>query len=100
MRRITARNVREKADFAERWDAVMQVNVKGTLLMCHTAVEAMRRAGSGAIVNLTSLVITHILFSRGDRRRRAMTCLHHRTWRAPVSHWYCDLYLLLAMTYG
>jgi NAD(P)-dependent dehydrogenase (short-subunit alcohol dehydrogenase family) len=54
MRRITARNVREKADFAERWDAVMQVNVKGTLLMCHTAVEAMRRAGSGAIVNLTS----------------------------------------------
>lgn len=53
---ITARNVREEADFEERWEAVMQVNVKGTLLMCHAAVEAMRRTGNGAIVNLTSVM--------------------------------------------
>lgn len=53
---ITARNVRVEADFEERWDAVMRVNVKGTLLMCHAAVEAMRRTGNGAIVNLTSVM--------------------------------------------
>ena len=53
---ITARNVRVEADFEERWDAVMQVNVKGTLLMCHAAVEAMRPTGQGAIVNLASVM--------------------------------------------
>ena len=40
---ITARNVRPEADFEERWDAVMKVNVKGSMLMCHAAVEAFRR---------------------------------------------------------
>jgi 3-oxoacyl-[acyl-carrier protein] reductase len=53
---ITARNVRPEADMGERWDAVMRVNVKGTLLMCHAAVEAMRAKGSGAIINLTSVM--------------------------------------------
>lgn len=53
---ITARNVRIEADFEERWDAVMRINVKGTLLMCHAAVEAMRRTGSGSIVNLASIM--------------------------------------------
>ena len=53
---IAARSVRAEADFEERWDAVMRVNAKGTLLMCHAAVEAMRRSGSGAIVNLASVM--------------------------------------------
>lgn len=67
---ITARNVRAEADFAERWEAVMRVNVKGTLLMCHAAVEAMRRNGGGSIVNLASVMgtvgyPTHLPFSDG-----------------------------------
>jgi NAD(P)-dependent dehydrogenase (short-subunit alcohol dehydrogenase family) len=53
---ITARTVRAEADFEERWDRVMQINVKGTLLMCHAAVEAMRRTGGGSIVNLASVM--------------------------------------------
>jgi NAD(P)-dependent dehydrogenase (short-subunit alcohol dehydrogenase family) len=53
---ITTRNVRAEADFEERWDEVMRVNVKGTLLMSHAAVEAMRHTGSGAIVNLASVM--------------------------------------------
>lgn len=53
---ITARNVRAEADFEERWDAVMRINVKGTLLMSHAAVEAMRQTGGGAIVNLASIM--------------------------------------------
>lgn len=53
---ITARNVRAEADFEERWDEVMRINVKGTLLMCHAAVEAMRRTGQGAIINLASVM--------------------------------------------
>lgn len=55
---ITARNVRAEADFEERWDAVMRVNVKGTLLMSHAAVEAMRQHGGGAIINLASIMGT------------------------------------------
>jgi len=34
----------------------MQVNAKGTLLMCHAAVEAMRQSGGGAIVNMGSIM--------------------------------------------
>jgi cyclopentanol dehydrogenase len=58
---ITARTVRAEADFEERWDAVMRVNVKGTLLMSHAAVEAMRAnsgGSGGSIVNLASVMGT------------------------------------------
>ena len=62
---ITARNVRADADFEERWDAVMKVNVKGTMLMCHAAVDAFRRrsangfpSDSAAIVNLGSINVS------------------------------------------
>jgi NAD(P)-dependent dehydrogenase (short-subunit alcohol dehydrogenase family) len=53
---ITPRSVDQNANFETRWDAVMAVNIKGTLLMCHAAVEAMRRSGGGAIVNLASVM--------------------------------------------
>ena len=53
---ITPRTVDPAADVAQRWDAVMQVNVKGTLLMCHAAVEAMRQSSGGAIVNMGSIM--------------------------------------------
>jgi len=53
---ITPRTVGPEADFEARWDAVMQVNAKGTLLMCHAAVEAMRQSGGGAIVNMGSIM--------------------------------------------
>lgn len=53
---ITPRAVGPEADFEARWDAVMQVNAKGTLLMCHAAVEAMRQSGGGAIVNMGSIM--------------------------------------------
>ena len=53
---ITRRNVSPDADFEEAWDAVMAVNLKGSLLTCHAAVEAMRGNGGGAIVNLASVM--------------------------------------------
>jgi len=53
---ITPRTVDPAADLATRWDAVMAVNAKGTMLMCHAAVEAMRQTGGGAIVNLASVM--------------------------------------------
>lgn len=36
------------------WDALFNVNVKGTFLTCKHAIAGMRRAGRGAIVNLSS----------------------------------------------
>ena len=53
---ITPRTVNPSASFAERWDAVMAVNAKGTMLMCHAAVAAMRQNGGGSIVNLASVM--------------------------------------------
>lgn len=53
---ITPRTVDPDADIATRWDAVMAVNARGTMLMCHAAVEAMRNSGGGSIVNLASIM--------------------------------------------
>ncbi len=53
---ITARNVGEDASLGERWDKVMEVNVKGSMLMAHAAVPLMRQSGGGAIVNLSSVM--------------------------------------------
>jgi NAD(P)-dependent dehydrogenase (short-subunit alcohol dehydrogenase family) len=53
---ITPRTVDPAADLATRWDAVMAVNARGAMLMCHAAVEAMRRTGGGSIVNLASIM--------------------------------------------
>ena len=53
---ITPRSLPQEADFEERWDKVMEVNAKGTFLMCHAAVEQMRQSGGGAIVNIGSIM--------------------------------------------
>ena len=39
----------------ESWDRIMAVNVKGTWLCSKAVVEPMRRAGRGAIVNISSV---------------------------------------------
>jgi len=39
----------------EDWDRIMAVNVKGVWLCATAAAPAMRRAGAGAIVNITSV---------------------------------------------
>ena len=41
------------------WDAAMTVNVKGIWNCCKAAVPAMRNAGGGSIINLTSLAATY-----------------------------------------
>lgn len=53
---ITPRTVGPDASLEERWDAVMKVNLKGTMLMSHAAVNTMRKNGGGAIVNLGSIM--------------------------------------------
>lgn len=53
---ITARNVGADATLEERWDKVMEVNVKGSMLMARAAVAAMRESGGGAIVNVSSVM--------------------------------------------
>lgn len=53
---ITRRDVGATADVEAAWEAVMRVNLKGTMLMCHAAVAIMREAGGGAIVNLASVM--------------------------------------------
>ena len=53
---ISARTVADLPDLEERWRRVIDVNLKGTMLMCMAAVEVMRTTGSGSIVNLASIM--------------------------------------------
>ena len=43
----------------EQWDSVMNVNVKGIWQCCKGAVPAMRDAGGGSIINISSLAATY-----------------------------------------
>jgi NAD(P)-dependent dehydrogenase (short-subunit alcohol dehydrogenase family) len=56
------------------WDAAMLVNVKGIWNTCKAAVPAMRAAGGGSIVNITSLAATYGMPFR----------LHYTTSKAAV----------------
>lgn len=44
----------ETTDLAD-WQSVQRVNVEGVLLGCRTAISALRRAGGGAIINMSSI---------------------------------------------
>ena len=53
---ISARTLSDDVDFEQKWDEVVSVNLKGTMLMCHSAVPALLQSGGGAIVNLASIM--------------------------------------------
>ena len=50
-----ARNIPLEDTSEEQWDRVMDVNSKGVFLGTKTAIPAMRRAGGGSIVNISSI---------------------------------------------
>jgi len=43
----------------DQWDRVMSVNVKGIWQCCKACVPAMREAGGGSIINISSLAATY-----------------------------------------
>ncbi len=53
---ITPRTLPPEAGYEERWDAVMDINAKGTCLLCRAATERMRATGGGSIVNIASIM--------------------------------------------
>ena len=54
---ITGRNAMYPgASEEEIWDRVMEVNLKGTYLMCWHSVPQMERTGGGSIINLASIM--------------------------------------------
>jgi 3-oxoacyl-[acyl-carrier protein] reductase len=58
----------------EEWDAAMSVNVTGIWNVCRAAVPAMREAGGGSIVNISSLAAVYGL----------PNALHYTTSKAAV----------------
>lgn len=53
---VTPRKAPLDWDFEAKWDWVIDVNLKGTMLMSHAASEVMLPAGYGSIVNLASII--------------------------------------------
>jgi len=53
---ISARTLSDDVDFEQKWDEVVNVNLKGTMLMCHAAVPALLQSRGGAIINLASIM--------------------------------------------
>ena len=54
---VSARNaLPDGASPEDVWDKVMDVNLKGTYLMCWYAVPEMEKAGGGSIINLASIM--------------------------------------------
>ena len=53
---VTPRKAPQEWDFEKKWDWVIDVNLKGTLLMSHAASQVMLAAGYGSIVNLASII--------------------------------------------
>ena len=61
---ISARTVADLPDLEDRWRRVIDVNLKGTMLMCMAAVEVMRATGGGSIVNIAS-IMGHVGYPTG-----------------------------------
>lgn len=53
---ITPRYVPADLPFDEKWDRVIDVNLKGSMLMSYFASQKMREQGAGSIVNLASII--------------------------------------------
>lgn len=53
---ITPRYVSADLPFDEKWDRVIDVNLKGSMLMSYYASAKMKEQGSGSIVNLASII--------------------------------------------
>ncbi len=53
---VTPRKAPLDWDFEAKWDWVIDINLKGTLLMSHAATEVMLEKEYGSIVNLASII--------------------------------------------
>jgi NAD(P)-dependent dehydrogenase (short-subunit alcohol dehydrogenase family) len=53
---ITPRTLGPGADLETRWEAVLNVNVKGAVLMSNVAADAFRNGSGGSIVNVGSIM--------------------------------------------
>jgi NAD(P)-dependent dehydrogenase (short-subunit alcohol dehydrogenase family) len=53
---VTPRYAPAEWDFEQKWDWVIGINLKGTMMMSYFAVEHMKEQGSGSIVNMASII--------------------------------------------
>ena len=53
---ITPRSLDLSLPFEQLWQTVIDVNMKGTLLMSHAVLPAMRKSPGGSIINLASVM--------------------------------------------
>jgi|TARA_X000001036_G_scaffold76745_5_gene68372 NAD(P)-dependent dehydrogenase (short-subunit alcohol dehydrogenase family) len=53
---VTPRHAPADWDFEQKWDFVMEVNLKGSMLMSYESVEQMKKKPGGSIINLSSII--------------------------------------------
>ena len=69
-----ARNISLEDTSEEQWDRVMDINSKGVFLGTKAAIPAMRRAGGGSIVNISSIAGLSGAWSRSMHPRERFAC--------------------------
>jgi NAD(P)-dependent dehydrogenase (short-subunit alcohol dehydrogenase family) len=52
---VATRHAPEGATFDEAWDFVMNINLRGTVMMSWFATDEMKKTGGGTVVNLSSI---------------------------------------------
>ena len=77
---VTPRKAPSEWDFEAKWDWVIDVNLKGTLLMSHAASEVMLASGYGSIVNLASIIGLVGYSDRNERRFQPLSALQRVVW--------------------
>jgi NAD(P)-dependent dehydrogenase (short-subunit alcohol dehydrogenase family) len=53
---VTPRYAPDEWDFEKKWDWVVSINLKGTMMMSWFAVDEMKKQGSGSIINMASII--------------------------------------------
>ena len=53
---VTPRHAPPDWDFEQKWDFVMEVNLKGSMLKSYESVEQMKKNSGGSIINLSSII--------------------------------------------
>ena len=79
---VLRKNIEETT--ADDWDNIMEINAKGVFLGTKTVIPAMRRAGGGSIINISSISGPGLHWATGLHRYQGRGSVVHQIHSNPV----------------